>query len=55
MQQKSSKLRSVVTWGAIVVAAYFALTWGRSWSNAQHEVPEAAADEVIWIATFNGL
>ncbi|MEE2714043.1 MAG: hypothetical protein VX913_14835 [Planctomycetota bacterium] len=55
MQQQTSKLRSLITTAAVVVIAYTALTWGRSWSLASHEDPSPVAGEAVWIATFNGL
>lgn len=55
MQQKTSKLRSLITIAAVVAVAYMALTWGRSWSLATHEAPSAVTGETVWIATFNGL
>ena len=55
MQQKTSKLRSLITIAAVVALVYIALTWVRSWSLASHQAPPTAAGETVWIATFNGL
>ena len=42
--------------GAVIVGGLLLLlSFGRSCDTAQHDVPEAGAGEVVWIATFNGL
>ena len=55
MQGKTNRLRSLITTVAVLALMYVALTWGRSWGHASHEVPDPSSGQVVWIATFNGL
>ena len=55
MQRNSSRLRTLITATAVLAFAYVAITWGRSWSRANHDVPGPDSGHTVWIATFNGL
>lgn len=55
MANEKSKLMGALRFAAIAGVLGFVLTMGRSCGTASHEVPETSGDEVVWIATFNGL
>jgi len=50
-----SRWRTVATAVIIGFLIWFVTFRTRSCSDARHEVPEAGENEVVWIATFNGL